>query len=106
MSGSTGAVRAVIAGVFGLLYAYAVWNALAFLVSQAQASPGLNGYGWFVLLLAVVFPIIAYAIAFTLGRGREWWEGALVLLAGLGLVAVFWLNILAYSAISGSAMLN
>ncbi len=97
---------AMIAGAFGLFYAYAVWNAVAFLVSQAQGPLGLNGYGWFVLLLAVFFPIIVFALAFAVGRRRRWWEFTLVLLAGLGLVAAFWLNIVAYSAVFGAVMLG
>ena len=97
---------ATIAGAFGLFYAYAVWNAVAFLVSQARGPLGLNGYGWFVLLLAVFFPIIVFALVFAIGRRRHWWEFALMLLAGLGLVAVFWLNVVAYSAVFGAVMLG
>ena len=37
---------ATIAGFFGLFYAYAVWNAVAFLISQATGPLGLNGGGW------------------------------------------------------------
>lgn len=97
---------ATVAGAFGLFYAYAVWNAVAFLIAQLQGPLGLNGYGWFVLLLAVLFPIVAFALAFVVGRRRRWWEFALVLLAGLGLVAVFWLNVVAYSAVFGANMLG
>ncbi len=91
---------------FGLFYAYAVWNAVGFLVSQATGTVGLSGYGWFVLLLAVVFPLAAFGVAFALGWRRSWWELALTLLAGLGVVAVFWLNIVAYSATAGAALLG
>ncbi len=99
-------VVVTISGFFGLFYAYALWNAVDFLISQASGTLGLNGYGWFVLLLAVVFPAIAFGVAFAIGWRRSWWQFALVLLAGLGLVAVFWLNIVAYSATSGASMLG
>ena len=91
---------------FGLFYAYAVWNAVDFLVSQATGSLSLNGYGWFVLLLAVVFPLVAFGISFAIGWRRSWWQFSLVLLAGLGVVAVFWLNIVAYSATNGASLLG
>lgn len=91
---------------FGLFYAYAVWNAVAFLVAQATGPLGLNGYGWTVLLLAVVFPVAAFAAAFAIGWRRQWWEFALVLLTGLAVVAVFWLNIVAYSATNGAALIG
>ena len=71
---------------FGLFYAYAMWNALAFLVEQASGPLGLNAYGWFVLLFAVAFPVIAFGIAFVIGWRRRAWEFALVLLAGLCVV--------------------
>jgi len=95
-----------IAVLFGLFYAYALWNALAFLIDQATGPLGLNGYGWFVLLLAVVFPLIAFAIAFAVGWRRRWWHFVLVLLTGLCVVAVFWLNVIAYAAVYGAAFLG
>ncbi|MFT4213412.1 MAG: bacitracin resistance protein [Microbacterium sp.] len=91
---------------FGLFYAYAMWNAIAFLVAQASGTLTLNGYGWFVLLLAVVFPLIAFGVAFAIGRRRVWWQLALVLLTGLAVVAVFWLDVVAYSAVAGASMLG
>lgn len=91
---------------YGLLYAYAVWNAVAFLVMQAGGPLGLNAYGWFVLLLPVFFPVLAFAVAFRLGYRRGYWPLALVFLVGLALVAVFWLNIVAYAAAYGASLLG
>ena len=92
--------------IFGLFYAYFVWNAIDFLITQATGTLSLNGYGWFVLLFAVVFPLIAFGIAFAIGWRRVWWEFGLVLLSGLCVVAVFWLDVLAYSATNGASMLG
>lgn len=80
-----------IAGVF---YAYALWNAVGFLISSAGA--GLSGYGWFVLLFAVVFPLVVLGVVYVLTRKRSLLEVAVAALAGLGLVAVFWLNVIAH----------
>jgi hypothetical protein len=93
---------AVIAGVFLLLYAYVFWNSLSFLIQQANGVEGLSGYGWFVLLLPIVFPIIAFAAAFAIGWRRSAGQFALVLLTGLAVVAAFWLNVFAYAAASPS----
>lgn len=92
--------------LFGLFYAYALWNALAFLIGQASGPLGLNGYGWFVLLLAVVFPLVAFGVAFAIGWRRVWWQFALVLFAGLCVVSVFWLNVIAYAAVYGASLLG
>lgn len=99
-------VAATIAGAFGLFYAYAVWNAVAYLIAQASGTFGLNGLGWTVLLLAVAFPIIVFAAALALGLRRPAGQFALMLLAGLGLVAVFWLNVLAYSVAGGASLIG
>jgi hypothetical protein len=96
---------ALLTGVFGLFYAYAVWAAVAFLLQQAGGDAGLTGYGWFVLLLPVVFPAVVLAGAFALGRRRRALPYALVLLAGLCLVAVFWINVFAL-AVTSDAIYN
>lgn len=99
-------IVATIAILFGLFYAYALWNAVAFLVAQAGGPLGLNAYGWFVLLLPVVFPLAVFGGAFAIGRRRSAGVLTLVLLAGLGVVAVFWLNIVGYAAIYGANLLG
>ncbi|GAA1648694.1 bacitracin resistance protein [Microbacterium flavum] len=91
---------------FGLFYAYAVWNAVAFLISQATGPLGLNGAGWAILLAAVLFPLVAFGVAFAIGWRRTWGELSLTLLAGLCIVAVFWLNVVAYSVTNGAALLG
>jgi len=97
---------AVISAFFGLFYAYALWNAVAFLVTQASGPLGLNAYGWFVLLLPVALPIVVFAIAFAIGWRRRALALAAILLTGLCLVAVFWLDIVAYGAAYGGSMLG
>lgn len=91
-----------ISGAAGLFYAFVVWNAVDLLVRQVTGPLGLNGYGWGVHLAAIAFPLIAFGAAFALGYRRKAWEFALVLLAGLGLSFVFWMNIVAYGVVSFS----
>lgn len=97
---------ATIAGFFGLFYAYAVWNAVAFLISQATGPLGLNGGGWALLLTAIAFPIIVFALAFAIGWKRRAGAFALIMLSGLGIVAVFWMNVIAYSTVYGASLLG
>ena len=97
---------ATIAGFFGLFYAYAVWNAVAFLISQATGPLGLNGGGWALLLTAIAFPIVVFALAFAIGWKRRAGAFALIMLAGLGIVAVFWMNVIAYAAVYGASLLG
>lgn len=94
--------KTIIVGVTGLFYAYGVWNAIAYLVTISQY--GLNAYGWFVLLFSVVFPVLVFVGAYALGRRRSAGELSIVLLAGLGLVAVFWMNVVALSTTSFASL--
>ncbi|MFS0893526.1 hypothetical protein [Microbacterium sp. 179-I 3D3 NHS] len=91
----------LVIGVAGLFYAYAVWNAIAHLLTMAQT--GLTGAGWATLSFGVVFPAIVFALAFAIGRRRRVDELAISLLAGLGVVAVFWMSLLALSLTLPSA---
>ena len=95
---------ATIAGVFGLLYAYAVWSAVNYLVEWQQAASAagasLNAMGWIVWILAIALPIALFGIALALGRRRGLVRLALFQLTGLSLVAVFWLNVVAYTTVS------
>lgn len=93
------ALRGFITGIAGLAYAYLVWNAVAYLITMAQV--GLSGYGWFVLLFAAVFPGLVFAAALLLGRKRTLFPLVLVLVTGVGLSAVFWLDVLSSSLQGG-----
>jgi hypothetical protein len=88
----------LVLGLAGLFYAYAVWNAVAHLIGFARS--GLTGIGWVTLLFGVIFPALVFAFAYVIGRRRSIGELALVLLAGLGVVAVFWLSLLGYSVLN------
>lgn len=92
---SPGWLVGIVLGLAGLFYAYAVWNAIAHLIAMAQG--GLSGAGWAVLSFGVAFPVIVFVFAYVIGRRRSAGELALALLAGLGIVAVFWMSLIAYS---------
>ncbi|SFS07158.1 hypothetical protein SAMN04487846_2198 [Microbacterium sp. cf046] len=96
---------ATIAGGFGLFYAYAVWNALGNLIQAAQLPTGLNGLGWFIWIFATVFPILAWAAAFALGHRRPAHHFILIMLTGLALTAVFWLDVVAYTTLNTASLL-
>ena len=100
-AGSPRWIVGLVIGLAGLFYAYAVWNAVAHLITMAQG--GLTGTGWAALLFGVVFPAIVFAFAYAIGRRRKVGELALTFLAGLGIVAVFWMSLIALSLTLPSA---
>ncbi|GAA0494033.1 bacitracin resistance protein [Microbacterium aurantiacum] len=99
-----------IAAAAGLFFAYAVWSAVGNLIQTvafySEAGFSLNALGWFVWLFAAVFPVLVWSVAFALGFRRRAHELALIMLVGLALVAVFWLNILSYVSLNTSSLLS
>lgn len=91
-------------GIFGLAYAFIVWNAIFYVIQMAQA--GISGYGWVVLLLPAIIPMIVFVVALALTRGRSLGTFSVVMLAGLGLSAVFWLDTLSYAIRNGASLLT
>ncbi|SEN17519.1 hypothetical protein [Cryobacterium luteum] len=88
-----------IAAFFGLFYAYDVWEAVGNLVGLnglAQSlDTKLSGFGWTVLIFAVILPVLVYALTYWLGRGRAFGVQALTLFVGLCTVAAVSLDITA-----------
>lgn len=98
-------LSALVLGLAGLFYAYAIWNAVAHMVSMGQGT-GLTGLGWVTLGFGVVFPALVFVFAYVIGRRRRAAELGLVLLAGLGVVAVFWLSLIGYSVLNMADLVN
>ncbi|UNK69463.1 hypothetical protein [Microbacterium sp. H1-D42] len=98
------ALHGFLVGMFGLAYAFIVWNAIFYLTQMAQA--GISGYGWVVLLLPAIVPMIVFIVALALSRRRSIGVFVLVMLAGLALSAVFWLDTLSYALRNGASLLN
>lgn len=101
---------ATISGLAGLFYAYAVWNAIGNLIQTVgfygDAGMSLNALGWTVWLFAAVFPVLLWAGAFALGYRRAPHELLLVMITGLALVAVFWLNVVAYTTLNTTSLVS
>ncbi len=93
---------ATIAGVFGLFYAYALWAGVTYLVAMAQTASSAGGSltpaAWIAMIMTIAIPVVVFIAAVLLGRRREAWKLILLLLVGLCLTAVFWLNVQAYTS--------
>lgn len=85
--------------VFGLLFAYDVWEAVGNLVGVNVVASGLetsiNALGWVVLISGILLPVLVFALAYRLGRRRDPLAQVLLYLAGLGTVAAVSLSLLA-----------
>ncbi|WP_417564516.1 hypothetical protein [Microbacterium sp.] len=97
-------------GLFGLFYAYAVWNAVSNLIQAVQQynelGMPLNALGWGLWIFAALFPIVVYAIAVRIAAHRHLGHVVLVMLTGLALVAVFWLDVVAYATVNTHSLIS
>ena len=79
-----------IAVVFGVFYAYDVWEAVGNLVGLSiyagELDVALTGYGVAMLVVGIVVPLVVYATAFWLGRRRGPLAQVVLFLAGFALV--------------------
>lgn len=84
--------------LFGLLFAYDVWEAVGNLAGVSIIASGLetsiNALGWVVLIVGILLPVAVFALAFWLGRRRDALSQILLYLAGLGAVAALSLSLL------------
>lgn len=88
------ALRGFLTGIGGLAYAFVIWTAVFYAIQLSAG--GMTGYGWLLLLLPAVVAVAVFAVALVLSRRREVGVFILVMLAGLGLSAVFLLNTFSY----------
>lgn len=85
-------IKTIIAGVFGLFFAWDVWagvgNFLGIQNQRLQLGLALTPLGWFVIILDVLAPILFFVAAVVFARKKSRWMFAGVLTLALLLVAV------------------
>ena len=94
-----------IAVLFGVLYAYDVWEAVGNLVGlNVQASTlgiSLTGLGVTLLVVALVVPFVVFGLAFWLGRHRGPLQQVVLFLVGYALVQALTLDLTALFDLGG-----
>jgi len=90
-------VFAVVAGVFGLLYAYDLWEGVGNFVGVGQLAAALgvsiSTWGLTVLVIGLLVPLAAFAGAFWLARRRGPLGVLLLFLTGWAVVQVVQLDL-------------
>lgn len=96
--GRYGWLSLTVAALFGLFFAYDVWEALGNLFNLPTAYNAL-GIGdrvpWALLWFGVLVPPLVFAVAVFVGRRRNVFGKALIFLVGLAVVAALTLGMLA-----------
>lgn len=101
--GRFGVLGTVVAILFGLVYAYYVWDAIRSLVELPgyYKDIGLTeaDVPWWLLIVGLLVPLVVYAAAFLVGRRRSFVVQALIFFVGLTAVAALGLAMIAIEAV-------
>lgn len=76
-------LQVALAVVFGLFYAYDVWEVVESLVQILSLGLTFTPAGWAIMVVAGLAPLALFAAAFAVGRGRSIPIVLLAYLAGL-----------------------
>lgn len=101
--GRYGWLSLVVAAIFGLFYAWNVWQSVATMFVLPQFYD-VYGYGaenvpWWLLWVGVAVPIVAFLLAFVIGRRSNVLVKALVFLAGLAVTSALGIAIIALEGV-------
>lgn len=97
--GGYGWLSRIVAGLFGLLYAYSIWAAISNLVElptlYRQLGLNTDHLPWWVLWIGVLVPIVVFAAAVLIGWRRTVIGKALIFFTGLAVTAGLGLGVIA-----------
>lgn len=97
--GRYGWLSLVVAALFGLFYAYDVWEAVSTMfalpVFYDAYAYGSENVPWWLLWIGVAVPIVAFLLAFLIGRRSNVLVKALVFLTGLAVASALGMTIIA-----------
>jgi len=101
--GRYGWLSLVVAAIFGLFYAWNVWQSVATMFVLPQFYDAY-GYGaenvpWWLLWVGVAVPVVAFLLAFVIGRRSNVLVKALVFLAGLAVTSALGIAIIALEGV-------
>jgi hypothetical protein len=104
--GRYGWLSLVVAAIFGLFYAYDIWEAIGNLVALPglYSALGLEPVPWWLLIVGVLIPPAVFLVAFWIGRKHNIGAKALVFLLGLAVVACLSLGVLALEVVLRPAL--
>jgi hypothetical protein len=96
--------RIALAVVFGLFYAYDVWEVVASAVQILGLGLGFSAIGWVIMVAALLAPFVCFAAAFLIGRRRGLLVAVLSYATGLAVSAVLFFSLTVLLGASGAVV--
>ncbi|SFR75104.1 hypothetical protein SAMN05428970_1854 [Agromyces sp. CF514] len=82
-----------LAVLFGLFFAYDVWEVVESIVQLLGLGLSFSGAGWAVMISALLAPLACFGLAFALGRKRGLLARIALYFTGLAVSAVLFLSL-------------
>jgi hypothetical protein len=90
-----------LAVLFGLFFAYDVWEVVGSIVQLTGLGLAFSAIGWVLLVAALLAPVVSFVGAFALGRRRGIVAKAAIYLAGLAVSAALFLTLTGLLGVAG-----
>ncbi len=90
-----------LAVLFGLFFAYDVWEVVGSIVQLTGLGLAFSTIGWVLVVAALVAPVASFVTAFALGRRRGVVAKAALYLAGLAVSAALFLTLTVLLGVAG-----
>ena len=97
----------VVAGLFGLVYAYFVYQAIGNLIElpKSYSAIGLgDSVPWLLLVIGLLIPVIVYVLAFIIGLRRPVLDKAVIFIMGLTITAGLGFTVVAIHRLTFEAL--
>ena len=94
-------IDVALAVLFGLFFAYDVWEVVGSIVQLTGLGLAFSTIGWVLLVAALIAPIASFVAAFAFGRRRGVVAKAALYLAGLAVSAALFLTLTVLLGVSG-----
>ena len=97
-------IDVALAVLFGLFFAYDVWEVVGSIVQLTGLGLAFSAIGWVLLVAALVAPVVSFVAAFALGRRRGVVAKAALYLAGLAVSAALFLTFTVLLGVAGGVV--
>jgi len=97
----------IVAGLFGLVYAYFVYQAIGNLIELPKSynSVGLgDSVPWVLLVIGLLIPVLVYVLAFVIGLRRPVLDKAIIFVMGIAVTAGLGFTVVAIHRLTFQAL--
>lgn len=101
--------RLAVAALFGLIYAYFVYQAIGNLIELPKSYDAIglsNSVPWVLLIIGLLVPLIVYVLAFAIGLRRRMLDQTVIFIMGIAVTAALGYTVVAIHRLAFIALIS